>query len=210
MQLCLIVDQESLFLSPRLIWITVNGHVYRCARINFTNPMLKRSFNRPFKLVSMQVYSIQTLTFRYKVISLQLDSILIKVVSRNHRSRFDTCRKSIRFNSSSGPQQVERQGARAPLEIFRFELNSLQKWKFAYQNRQLSMEATVSKYCRSLQDYVLLFLCAIWNCVKERNRIFALPKTTTNLQMTAYFSSKIDQNAPMTIPELGFLDFFGF
>ena len=103
MQLCLIVDQESLFLSPRLIWITVNGHVYRCARINFTNPMLKRSFNRPFKLVSMQVYSIQTLTFRHKVISLQLDSILIKVVSRNHRSRFDTCRKSIRFNSSSGP-----------------------------------------------------------------------------------------------------------
>ena len=48
MLLCLIVDQESFFLSPRLIWITVNGHEHRCAKINFTKPMLKPSFNRSF------------------------------------------------------------------------------------------------------------------------------------------------------------------
>ena len=51
MLLCLIVDQESFFLSPRLIWITVNGHEHRCARINFTKPMLKPSFNRSGSIV---------------------------------------------------------------------------------------------------------------------------------------------------------------
>ena len=37
--------------------------------------------------------------FRYKVVSIQVDSIQIEVVSRHHQSRFDTRRKSIRFNS---------------------------------------------------------------------------------------------------------------
>jgi len=35
-----------------------------------------------------------------------------------------------------------------------------------------------------------LFFCAIWNCVKEQNRIFALPKTTNSFKISAYFSSK--------------------
>ena len=39
-------------------------------------------------------------SFRYKVVSIQVDSIQIEVVSRHHRSRFDTRRKSIRFNSA--------------------------------------------------------------------------------------------------------------
>ena len=39
-------------------------------------------------------------SFRYKVVLIQVDSIQIEVVSRHHRSRFNTCRKSIRFNST--------------------------------------------------------------------------------------------------------------
>ena len=37
---------------------------------------------------------------RNKVVSIQVDSMQIEVVSRHHRSRFDTCRESIRFNSA--------------------------------------------------------------------------------------------------------------
>jgi len=72
------------------------------------------------------------------------------------------------------------------------------------------MEATVSKYCRSQKDYVLLFFCAIWTYVKKRNRIFALPKTTNSFKISAYFSAKMDRSAPMTILELGLLDFIAF
>ena len=39
-------------------------------------------------------------SFRYKVISIQVDSTQIEVVSRHHQSRFDTRRKSIRFKST--------------------------------------------------------------------------------------------------------------
>ena len=54
-----------------------------------------------------------------------------------------------------------------------------------------------------------------WNCVKEQNRIFALPNTINSFKISAYFfikidRSKMDRNVPMTIPELGLLDFFGF
>ena len=35
-------------------------------------------------------------SFRYNVVSIQVDSIQFKVVSRHHRRRFDTRRKSIR------------------------------------------------------------------------------------------------------------------
>ena len=39
----------------------------------------------------------------FTVVSTQVNSIQIEVVSRQHRSRFDTCRKSIRFNSIFRP-----------------------------------------------------------------------------------------------------------
>ena len=53
------------------------------------------------------------------------------------------------------------------------------------------MEATVP----SIVDHSKIMYCCssvqlIWNCVKKRNRIFALPKTTNSLKISAYFSSK--------------------
>jgi len=86
------------------------------------------------------------------------------------------------------------------------------------------MEATVFKYWSidssidyiidSSIDYVLLFFCAMWNCVKERNRYFALPKMTNSPKISAFFikidRSKMDRNALMTIPELGLLDCIAF
>ena len=42
-------------------------------------------------------------SFRYKLVSIQVDSIQIEVVSRHHPIRFDTHRKSIRFNSIFRP-----------------------------------------------------------------------------------------------------------
>ena len=45
------------------------------------------------------LYSRGLWSFRDKVVSIQVKSLQIEVVSRHHRSRFDTCRKSIQFNS---------------------------------------------------------------------------------------------------------------
>ena len=45
---------------------------------------------------------------------------------------------------------------------------------------------------------------------------FALPKTTNNFKISAYFKnikivrSKMDRTAPMTIPELDLFNFIGF
>ena len=72
-------------------------------------------------------------SFRYKVVSIQVDLIQIEVVSRDHRSRFYTLGKSIRFNSIfRSVAQGERQGGLEPPPpgIFRFELNSATKVEF--------------------------------------------------------------------------------
>ena len=67
----------------------------------------------------------------FTVVSIHVDSIQIEVVSRHHRSRFDTYRKSIRFNSIHRPVAGgEAVGPRAPPEIFRFESNSATKVEF--------------------------------------------------------------------------------
>ena len=63
-------------------------------------------------------------SFRYKVVLIQVDLIEIEVVSRHHRSRFDTCGKSIRFNSIFRPVAGGEAGGSTNPEIFRFELNS--------------------------------------------------------------------------------------
>ena len=47
------------------------------------------------------------------------------------------------------------------------------------------MAATVSKYCRSQHDDILLFFCSIWNYVN-----FCFPKTTNSFKISTYFSSK--------------------
>ena len=70
-------------------------------------------------------------SFRYKVVSIQVDSMQIEIISRHHRSRFDTCRKSIRFNSIFRPVAGgEAGGSSSPPRIFRFELNSATKVEF--------------------------------------------------------------------------------
>ena len=48
---------------------------------------------------NMAIYS-GVRSFRYKVVSIQVDSTQIEVVSSDHQTRFDTHRKSIRFNSA--------------------------------------------------------------------------------------------------------------
>ena len=70
-------------------------------------------------------------SFRYKVVSIQVDSIQIEVVSRDYRSRFDTCRKSIQINSIFRPVAGgEAGGSSSPPEVFIFELNSATKVEF--------------------------------------------------------------------------------
>ena len=92
---------------------------------------------------------------------------------------FDTCRKSIQFNSIFRPVAGgEAWGPRAPLpEIFRFELISatklefcLLKWTAVHGSYSFQVLSTIERLC------TVVLLCN-WNCVKERNRIFALPKT---------------------------------
>ena len=52
-----------------------------------------------------------------------------------------------------------------------------------------------------------MFFYANCNCVKERNRIFALPKTTNSFEIAFKMErSKMDRNAPITIPELDLWD----
>ena len=65
----------------------------------------------------------------FTVVSIQVYSIQIEVVSRHHRSRFDTRRKSIRFNSIFRP--VAGGGIQGELESAR----NFQIWiKFRYKS----------------------------------------------------------------------------
>ena len=73
-----------------------------------------------------------------------------------------------------------------PPEIFRFELNSTAKVEFCL----LKLTAFSGSYSFQVLSVTLLMFCAIWSCVKERDRIFALPKTTNSFKISAYFSSK--------------------
>ena len=77
----------------------------------------------------LQVCVVVDWSVGFTVVSTQVNSIQIEVVSRQHRSRFDTCRKSIRFNSIFRPVAGGEAGAPPP-EIFRFELNSVTKVEF--------------------------------------------------------------------------------
>ena len=61
--------------------------------VNMSSEMYKRESK------SILLKALGVRSFRYTVVSIQVDSIEIEVVSRHHRSRFDTRRKSIRFNS---------------------------------------------------------------------------------------------------------------
>ena len=116
------------------------------------------------------------------------------------------------------PVAGEKQGGvEPPPEIFRFELNSatkkefcLRKWRAANGNYSFQVLLIIVGLC------TVGFLCNLELCIKERNRIFALTKTANSFEEFAYFffikidRSKMDRNAPMTIPELGLLDFIGF
>ena len=96
----------------------------------------------------LQVCVVADWSVGFTVVSTQVNSIQIEVVSRQHRSRFDTSRKSIRFNSMFRP--VAGGEAGAPPRNFQISI------KFRYKSGilltemdRLSMEATFSKYCRS-------------------------------------------------------------
>ena len=99
--------------------------------------------------------------FRYKVVSIQVDSIKIEVVLRHHPIRFDTYKKSIGFNSIFRPVAGgETEGAWAPSEIFRFELNSatkvefcLLKWTAVNGSYSFQVLSIIVRWC----TFVLLF-----------------------------------------------------
>ena len=112
--------------------------------------------------------------FGFTVVSIQVDSIQIEVVSRHYRSRFDTCRKSIRFNSIFRPVAGGEAGGARPPEIFRFESNSatkvefcLLKWTVVHGSYSFQVLSIIERLC------TVVLLCN-WNCVKERNRNFSL------------------------------------
>ena len=123
-------------------------------------------------------------SFRYKVLMIQVDSIQIEVVSSHHQSRFDTSRKSIRFNSIFRPVAGGKAGgARVLPQIFRFELYSatkvefcLLKWKAVHGSYSFQVLSITVRLC------TVVLLCH-WNCVKDRNRIFALPKTNKSFNI---------------------------
>ena len=72
-------------------------------------------------------------------------NLLKSLYSLPRQARTDFCFGII---LPSRPVAGREAGGLEPLpEVFRFELNSAtKKWTFAYENGQLSMEATVSKY----------------------------------------------------------------
>ena len=65
-------------------------------------------------------------------------------------------------------------GARAPPEIFRLE-SLLQKWNFSTKMDSCQWNLKF----QSIVDHSKIMYCCpsvqFWNCVNERNRIFALP-----------------------------------
>ena len=76
-------------------------------------------------------------------------------------------------------------GAQAPSEIFRLE-SLLQKWNFSTKMDSCQWNLKF----QSIVDHSKIMYCCssvqFWNCVNERNRIFALPKTTNGFKITAY------------------------
>ena len=97
----------------------------------------------------------------FTVASIQVDSIQTKVLSKHYQSRFDTCRKSIRFNS------IFRRGRGLEPKIFRFELNSAKKVEFDL----LKWTAINGSYSFQVLSIIVrlstVVLRATWNCVKE-------------------------------------------
>ena len=113
--------------------------------------------------------------------------------TKSFRDRFDTnwidSVDSIQLNLQARSRGRSK-GARAPPEIFRFELNSatkvefcLLKWTAVHGSYSFQVLSITVRLC------TVVLLCN-WNCVKERNRIFALPKTTKSFKICVYFSSK--------------------
>ena len=76
-------------------------------------------------------------------------------------------------------------GAQAPPEIFRLE-SLLQKWNFCTKVDSCQWNLKF----QSIVDHSKIMYCCssvqFWNCVNERNRIFALPKTTNSFKISAY------------------------
>ena len=75
-----------------------------------------------------------------------------------------------------------RGGSSPPPEIFRLELISATNLEFCYQNRQPSMEATVSKYCRSYNVARLCTLVLLCNLERNEMVFFLCQKPPTALK----------------------------
>ena len=122
-------------------------------------------------------------SFRYKVVSMQVDSIQIDIVSRHHRSRSDTCRKSIRLNSifRSVAGGEAGKGGSIPPEIFRFVLNSainvefcILKWTAVSGKLQFPGIVHLSNLC------TVVLLCNLELC-KGTNSYFCSAKNDQHL-----------------------------
>ena len=96
---------------------------------------------------------------------------------------------NMRFRPVAGG---EAEGARAPPEIFRFELNFATKVEFCL----LKCTAVNGIYSFQVLSLIERLYTAIWNGVKKRNLSFALPKTANKI--SAYFSSKKQNGSKCT------------
>ena len=121
--------------------------------LDFTNTIIP--------LALMASWAIGLRSFRYKVVSIQVDSTQIEVVSRHYRSRFDTCRKSIRFNSIVRSAAGEKAGYKNGILLTKMDIC---QWKLQFP---------------SIVDHNKMMYC-----------FFALPNTTNSFKISAYFSSK--------------------
>ena len=193
---------------------------YAISKIAFITSMIvaylisHSQFNMPYFIyhfIFLRIVMKGLRSFRYKYIryKLKLFRDIIEVDSIHVESRFD-------LTQSSGPQQGGGyRGSSSPPEIFRFELNSATKVEFCL----LEWTAVNGSYSFQVLSIIgrlctVVLLCNSELC-KGRKSYFCSAKNDQQPSNICLFfikidRRKIDQNAPITIPELGLLDFFGF
>ena len=151
-----------------------------------------------------------------KVVSIQVDSTQIEVVSRHYRSRFDTCRKSISFNSIFRPVAGQEAGGLEPLP------ENFQIWiKFRYKSEILLTKMDSFQWklqFPSIVDHSKIMYCcsSVQFWIVERNEIVFLLcqiRPTALKYLLIFHQNRQKQNWSKCTndnPELGLLDFFVF
>ena len=91
---CSCCHKSSNFMISRCRYAALAAWLFNAVKCNFNNGVS----NKERLCTLWGLHGVRS--FRYKVVSIQVDSIPSKVVSRHHQSRFDIPRKSIQFEST--------------------------------------------------------------------------------------------------------------